>query len=208
MRKVDGKIPWILTPHLHPPFVFFPILHIFRKSSREKLGEKSWGPRVPKHHSLVTQNSGSSIQSYKKLPEKPPRSHPKIGSNHSVQSSQADGAFTSSSSVHPQNQILFLKNIHIKCTMWPDHVSDLIRTHSRISSWVCKTFWNSFYVFSSSNGFWYNDCTCIIIWLHSTDFPNPQHKLQKEKKNKTQTKWNNSPPQKLSIFFPKKAKTA
>lgn len=186
-----------------PPssFCFIPILHIFRKSSRERLGEKSWGPRVPKHRSLVTQNSGSSIQSYKKLPESPPRSHPKIGSE-SLSTIVTDRwSFTSSSSVHPQNQTLFLKNIHIKCIMWADHVSDLIGTHSRISSWICKTFCNSFYVLSSSNGFWDNEYPCIIIWLHST---NPQHKLQEEKENKTQTKWNNSPPQKLSIFFPLK----
>lgn len=50
---------------------------------------------------------------------------------------------------------------------------------------------------------------CIIISLHGTDFPNkPRAQIIGRKKNKIQTKWNKSHPQKLvSIFFPKKAKT-
>lgn len=36
MRKeVDGKIPWILTPHLHPPLVL-PQVFIFLESHKER----------------------------------------------------------------------------------------------------------------------------------------------------------------------------
>ena len=140
MRKVDGKIPWILTPHLHPPFVLSQFF-IFLESHQERNWGKKAGVQESQNTTPWLHKIVAALFKAIKSCQKSLQDHiPKIGSNHSVQSSQADGAFTSSSSVHPQNQILFLKNIHIKCIMWPDHVSDLIRTHSRISSWVCKTF--------------------------------------------------------------------
>lgn len=53
----------------------------FQKAIKRKTGKKDKAEiQEPKYCSLITQNSSSSIQSYKKPPKGPPRSNPKIAS--------------------------------------------------------------------------------------------------------------------------------